>query len=79
MAALAVAVRALGEPGERVLGLGTPIEQRPDQGEGGVPLGGLAAAVGLVVAGGVADLDEAELVVLGDGGLVLGVEVVVPS
>jgi len=45
---------------------------------GGVPFGGLGSAVRLVVAGGVADLDQPQPLVLGHGLLVLGVQVVEP-
>jgi hypothetical protein len=60
-----------------VLRLRQPVEKRPDQRRRRVALGRLGTAVGLVVTGGVADLDQPELLVLGDGHFVLGVQVLV--
>ena len=62
---------------ERVLGLGAAVEDGAQQRLRGVPLGGLGAAVGLVVAGGVADLHQPQHLALEHRLLVLGGQLVV--
>jgi hypothetical protein len=76
-AALAEAVGALLQPAEGVLELGAAVEDGPQQGLRGVPLRRLGATVGLVVAGGVADLHQPQHLALQHRLLVLRGQLVV--